>query len=161
MASQCVASSMPGLGVGMYEHLLVPVDGGELSDRAMSASIELARKLGAKISGFIAEPFATPPPGIGLGYGAAVTQHDRVVQSHAQAVLARFGRLCGEAGVPFAPYCTQASHIDDAIIEAARELGCDMIVMVTHTRGALGELMWGSHTKNLLSRCQVPVLVLH
>lgn len=145
----------------MYEHLLVPVDGSELSDRAMTASIELARKLGARITGFMAEPYATPPPGIGLGYGAAVTQHDQAAQDHTRAVLSRFERLCGEAGVAFASHATQASHIDDAIIDAAAEKGCDMIVMVTHGRGALGELMWGSHTKNLLSRCKVPLLVLH
>ena len=145
----------------MYEHLLVPVDGSELSDRAMTASIELARKLGARITGFIAEPFATPPPGVGLGYGSAVRQHDQVVQAHARGVLSKFEQLCGEAGVLFAPHITQASHIDEAIIDAARARGCDMIVMVTHGRGALGELMWGSHTKNLLSRCKVPLLVLH
>jgi nucleotide-binding universal stress UspA family protein len=136
----------------MYEHLLVPVDGSELSDRAMTASIELARKLGARITGFMAEPYATPPPGIGL---------DQAAQDHTRAVLSRFERLCGEAGVAFASHATQASHIDDAIIDAAAEKGCDMIVMVTHGRGALGELMWGSHTKNLLSRCKVPLLVLH
>jgi nucleotide-binding universal stress UspA family protein len=145
----------------MYEHLLVPVDGSELSDRAMTASVELARKLGAKITGFIAEPFAAPPPGIGLGYGAAVTQHDQATQKHAHAVLSEFERLCHGAGVPFAPYSTQSGHIEDAIIDAARERRCDMIVMITHSRGTLGELMWGSHTKNLLSRCKLPLLVLH
>jgi nucleotide-binding universal stress UspA family protein len=145
----------------MYEHLLVPVDGSELSDRAMTASIELARKLGARITGFIAEPFASPPPGIGLRYGAAVTQHDQSVQNHAQEVLNRFRALCGAAGVPFTPCTTQASQVEDAIIEVARDQGCDLIVMITHGRGALGELMWGSHTKNLLSRCKVPLLVLH
>ena len=145
----------------MYEHLLVPVDGSELSDRAMAASIELARKLGARITGFIAEPFAAPPPGIGLGYGAAVTQHDQAVQGHAQGALSKVQQLCAAAVGPFAPFTTQASHVEDAIIDAAREQGCDMIVMVTHSRGALGELMWGSHAKNLLSRCKLPLLVLH
>ena len=145
----------------MYEHLLVPVDGSELSDRAMAASIELARKLGARITGFIAEPYASPPPGIGLRYGAAVAQHDQAVQNHAHEVLTRFERLCGAAGVAFTPCTTQASQIEDAIIEVARDQSCDLIVMITHGRGALGELMWGSHTKNLLSRCTVPLLVLH
>jgi len=145
----------------MYEHLLVPVDGSELSDRAMAASIELARKLGARITGFIAEPFAAPPPGIGLGYGAAVTQHDHAVQTHANQVLSRFEQQCREVGVAFTAYTTQAALVEDAIIDAARDRDCDLIVMVTHGRGALGELMWGSHTKNLLSRCKVPLLVLH
>jgi len=145
----------------MYERLLVPVDGSELSERAIGASIELARKLGASITGFIAEPYAAPPPGIGLGYSTAVKQHDAAAQAHSSGVLTSFAARCAEAGVAFTAHATQASHVDDAIIEAAREHDCDMIVMVTHGRGALGELMWGSHAKNLLSRCKLPLLVLH
>ena len=49
----------------------------------------------------------------------------------------------------------------DAIIEQAETSGCDMIVMLTHGRGALGELIFGSHTKNVLARSKLPLLVLH
>ena len=51
--------------------------------------------------------------------------------------------------------------IDDAIAEAAAESGCDLIVMATHGRGVFGELLFGSHTKAVLARCKVPLLVLH
>ena len=40
----------------MYKHLFVPVDGSELSHRAMDGSIELALQLGARITGFVVEP---------------------------------------------------------------------------------------------------------
>ena len=43
----------------------------------------------------------------------------------------------------------------------AEESGCDMIVMVTHGRGTFGELLFGSHTKNVLARSKLPLLVLH
>ena len=33
--------------------------------------------------------------------------------------------------------------------------------MVTHGRGAFGELLFGSHTKTVLSRSKLPLLVLH
>ena len=145
----------------MFEHLLVPIDGSELSERAMSASIELARKLGARITGFIVEPFATPPPGIGMVYAQVVEQHDTAASAHADKVLSGFKARCAEAGVHFTPHATQAGQIDDAILAAAQECGCDMIVMVTHSRGALGELMWGSHAKTLMSRSKLPLLVLH
>jgi nucleotide-binding universal stress UspA family protein len=36
-----------------------------------------------------------------------------------------------------------------------------MIVMVTHGRGVFGELLFGSHTKKLLARTKLPLLVLH
>ena len=45
----------------MYSHLLVPVDGTELSERAAEASLELARKLGARVTGFVAEPMPPLP----------------------------------------------------------------------------------------------------
>jgi len=44
----------------MYKHLFVPVDGSELSRRAMDGSIELALQLGARITGFVVEPDLTP-----------------------------------------------------------------------------------------------------
>jgi len=39
--------------------------------------------------------------------------------------------------------------------------GCDLIVMVRHGRGALGELLFGSPTQNVLARSQVPMFMLH
>ena len=37
----------------------------------------------------------------------------------------------------------------------------DMIGMVTHDRDAFGELLFGSHTKTVLARRKLPLLVLH
>jgi len=53
----------------MVQHLLVPIDGSELSERAAEASLEFARKLGARkpcarITGFVAEPMP-PLPSMG------------------------------------------------------------------------------------------------
>ena len=45
----------------MYSHLLVPVDGTVLSERAVRSSLELASKLQAKVTGFVAEPMAPLP----------------------------------------------------------------------------------------------------
>ena len=38
----------------MFKHLLVPVDGSDLTERAIHASVELAQQLGAAITGFSA-----------------------------------------------------------------------------------------------------------
>lgn len=147
----------------MYQHLLVPVDGSELSERAIDASLELARKLGASITAFIAEPPAPPPPaGYGtMGYVRAMKEHDVETAEHASAVLKAFERRAGEAGVPFAGFYSRTQEVAAAIVEAARERGCDMIVMATHGRGAFGELLFGSQTKSVLARSHLPLLVLH
>jgi nucleotide-binding universal stress UspA family protein len=75
--------------------------------------------------------------------------------------LAGFKAKADAAGVPFAGQYKTTDAVDDAIVAAVQEYGCDMIIMVTHGRGAFGELLFGSHTKNVMSRCKVPLLVLH
>ena len=97
----------------MFKHLLVPIDGSDLTDRAMTASLEFARQFGASVTGFVAEP-------------------------HASSLLERFAGLAKEAGVPFTGHHAQVPRVDKAIVAAAESQGCDMIVMVTHGRGALG-----------------------
>ena len=144
----------------MYESLLVPVDGTELSEHAMTASIELARKLGARVTGFVAEPFVHSPVEPGSGDGHKVLWRDSLAHEHANGVLSLFETLAEKAGVPFAGHRTQTSRVASAIAEAAERYKCDMIVMASHGRGILGDLLAGSYTREVMSRTRLPVLVL-
>lgn len=147
----------------MFKHLLVPVDGSDLAERAIQASIDLARVFGASITAFIAEPPAlTPSPGYGaMRYLREMEEHDAASLRHAQGVLETFERQAVAAGIPFQGFYAQSQHVDEAIADTAREHGCDMIVMVTHGRGPFGELLFGSHTKGVMARSKLPLLVLH
>lgn len=40
----------------MYKHILIPTDGSRLSDKAIRTAVELARKLGAKLTAMHAVP---------------------------------------------------------------------------------------------------------
>ena len=147
----------------MFKHLLVPVDGSELAERAMQTGIDLARQLGASITAFIAEPPA-PASGAGhsaLGYVREMQEHAAATAEHAGGVLSSFERRAEAAGVPFNGVYAQTQQIDAAIADTARQQGCDMIVMVTHGRGPFSELLFGSRTKGVMARSKVPLLVLH
>ena len=147
----------------MFQHLLVPLDGTELSERAAQMSLDLAKKLGARITAFVAEPLP-PLPNMGsraTTYAREADEHLARTEAHAQGVLARFKAKADALGVPFEGRYKTTDAVDDAIVAAAEEYGCDMVVMVTHGRGAFGELLFGSHTKNVMSRCKLPLLVLH
>jgi nucleotide-binding universal stress UspA family protein len=147
----------------VYKNLLVPVDGTELTEQAMRGSIELAKQLGASITAFVAE--ATPPlPQIGRTARQVQIEtalHDAQTARHAKTVLKRFEDRARDAGVGFIGHHAQALRVEDAIVEAATEHGCDMIVMATHGRGTLGELLFGAHTKGVMARSKLPLLVLH
>lgn len=147
----------------MYKHLLVPVDGTDLADKAMQASIALAAQLGASITAFVAEP-ALPLPLDGrpaMLVSREVQQHVERTQRHAEGVLGRFERWAREAGIAFRGQHVRTDRIDDAIAKAAVAHGCDMIVMATHGRGTFGDLLFGSHTKGVMARSTLPLLVLH
>jgi nucleotide-binding universal stress UspA family protein len=137
------------------KRLLVPIDGAELTPRAADSSISLASQLGAEIAGFIVEP-PMPLPSAG---GNSVEQLR--AEESAQRLLRRFEEQARRAGVPFEGHYRHAPDVAEAIVQAAQEYRCDMIVMVTHGRGALGRLVFGSHTQQVLARTSTPVLVMH
>ena len=147
----------------MFRHLLVPIDGSDLTDRAMTASLELARQLGASVTGFVAEPISAPPtPGRPPSLIRQETlEHDAMTAAHAGTLLQRFADLARDAGVAFTGHHAQVPRVDRAIIAAAESQGCDLIVMVTHGRGAFGEFLFGSQTKAVLAGSELPLLVLH
>lgn len=147
----------------VYKKLFVPVDGSELSHRAMDGSIELAKQLGASINGFVVEPDL---PLSVVNHNAQtsterIKQHESKNEAHAKALLDQFAKRAQAAGVEFVASHVTAYSVDTAIMEEAEKAGCDMIVMVTHGRGPLGEFVFGSHTKRIISRSKLPVLVLH
>lgn len=147
----------------MYQRILVPLDGSDLSDRAIDASIQLAQQLGAAITGFVAEPLPPLPSGPRSrgGFEEEARAHDAATSAHARDVLDRFEARAHAAGVSFDGYFDQAPRVDRAIIAAAESRGCDMILMVTHGRGAFGEFLFGSQTKAVLAGSKLPLLVLH
>ncbi|MDD2729082.1 universal stress protein [Malikia sp.] len=147
----------------MYQHLFVPVDGSELSHRAMEGSIALAKQLGARITGFVVEPemaLSETSHNAQL-FAQHMQQHEASNEAHAAKLLARFEQQASQAGVPFQGVHRTAGGIDNAIIDEADKAGCDMIVMVTHGRGPVGEFLFGSHTKKVIARSKLPVFVLH
>lgn len=146
----------------MYQHLLVPVDGTDLSERAAESALLLAQRLGARVTAFCAEPMP-PIPAVGasgFAYASVADAHFARTDKHAREVLNRIVARAAELGVTCTGEFRRTENVDGAIVDAAQGHGCDLIVMATHGRSSLGELMFGSHTKSVLAQCKLPVLVL-
>lgn len=147
----------------MYTKLLVPIDGTEFCQRAVGVSIELAKRWGASIIAFVAEP-ELPMPAVGRPAAVVAMEnelHDSRTESHAHRTLTAFEAQARNAGVAFIGCFVRSDRIDDAIAGAARQHGCDLIVMATHARGGVARWLFGSHTQRVIARCPLPVLVLH
>ena len=162
-ASPCLSPALLKENPMQFKRLLVPVDGTELSDKAMETSIGLATQLGASIVGFVAEPMPPLPssPRTRALMDEEINAYEAQASAHARPVLDRFAAAALAAHVPFEGVFDQVPRVDKAIVAAAESHSCDLIVMVTHGRGAFGEFLFGSQTKAVLAGSKLPLLVLH
>ena len=149
----------------MFQHLLVPTDGSEMSETAIERAVVFAKSSGAQITFFHAqesfyartdvalfgEGFAINP---GLGESFAKANRER-----AETILKAATSQAKAAGVPCISSTAVHPVIYEAILNAARENGCDLIFMASHGRRGLAGLLIGSETQRVLTHSELPVLV--
>jgi nucleotide-binding universal stress UspA family protein len=142
----------------MYRHILIATDGSAPAETAVQGGIALARQFGAKITFFTAMPrYGTAHAGHARLLSA--DEHHRRTRDQAERVLAGPLRLAREAGVDSCTLYLESDLPYQAIIDAAELQGCDLIVMASHARDALGTLIYGSVTRAVLANSRIPALV--
>jgi nucleotide-binding universal stress UspA family protein len=143
----------------MFKHILVPTDGSPLSESAVIKGIELARALGARVTGLHVTPHFQV-----LTYRPDMLEEtreefDRDSRAAADRHLGFVRKTADEMGVPCTTLSAVNDEVDQAIIETARDHACDLIVMASHGRRGLGRVLMGSQTQRVTTHSTVPVLV--
>ena len=143
----------------MFKHLLIATDGSDLAERAASQGLELAKILKAKVTAVtVSEPWSAMVIGDApLGFPPA--DYEKGVVEIATSVLARIAEMAKSAGVDCATVHIKDRFPDEGIVAAARENGCDLIVMASHGRRGLARLLLGSVASRVLAHSPVPVLI--
>ena len=88
-----------------------------------------------------------------------LARHNEQVEKHAADVLGRAADAAKQAGVPCDTMQVANVPPYQAIIAAASDRGCDLIVMSSHGRGGLSAVVLGSVTNKVLTHTKTPVLV--
>ena len=144
----------------MYRHILIPTDGSELAEHAVTNGLSLAKSVGAKVTVIIAED---PFDWVSLSETRASQRRAldalEQVKKHAASVLSRAADAAKQAGVPCDTMQVENARPYQAIIAAASDRGCDLIVMGSHGRGGLAAVVLGSVTTKVLTHTKTPVLV--
>ena len=148
----------------MYRHILIPTDGSELAEHAVTNGLSLAKSVGAKVTVIIVkDPFNwLSVPETRASQRQALdnlAKHNEQVEKHAASVLSRAADAAKEAGVPCDTMHVENTRPYQAIIAAAADRGCDLIVMGSHGRGGLSAIVLGSVTNKVLTHTKTPVLV--
>jgi nucleotide-binding universal stress UspA family protein len=144
----------------MYKHVLLPTDGSALSDIAIENGLQFARSVGAKVTGFYVVVERQPDSFEDYAPVDVKTPNPADVSSQeARHLLAAIQTKAKAAGVPCETLSLRHASPHQAIIQAARLRGCDLIIMASHgKKGITGELV-GSETARVITNCKIPVLV--
>ena len=146
----------------MYKHILIPIDGSPTADKAIEAGIEFARGARAKVTLFTAVAEYQPPSEadiMGRRKTVSLWDHERLSRDKAQAILRPAAERLRAAGIECATAYADRNRPHEAIIDAARAHGCDLILMSSHGRRGLSELWYGSETHAVLKHSSIPTLV--
>lgn len=143
----------------MYQHILIPTDGSELSQQAIEHGIALAKSVNAKVTVMtVTAPFQlfAIEPGI-------VTDTPEQYEKRAEALAAKDLNAAMEVATAARISCdiirVEHEHPYRAIIDTAAQKSCDLIVMASHGRRGISAVVLGSETVKVLTHSAVPVLV--
>lgn len=137
----------------MYNEILVPIDGGQKSERAAAHAIELASELDSTIHALYVMdlPGAPRTPYI---YGDEEEMRQEY-REYGEDVTTDICRMATDAGVDCVTAIKQGS-IHEEIINYADEEEMDLIVMVSGYRGKFGGIL-GTTTERVVRGASVPV----
>lgn len=144
----------------MYRHLMVPVDDSALSAANVDAAVRLARQLDAQITFFHATAdFGATGEGELLRLIAPTAFHDEAL-AETNPVLAKAVASAAVLGVACAACHRTSDRPAEAIIQAAKAQGCDLIVMASRgSPGGIAGWLHTSQTERVLRDSPVALLV--
>lgn len=143
----------------MYQHILVAVDGSDLSIDTASKAVRLAKSLGARVTFLHARAdFGATDQGA-LVRVMSPGEFAQQAAGSASAILAKVEIEARASGISYQLVAKTSDRPYEVIIDTAQELACDLIFMASHGRRGLKGLLVGSQTQKVLAHTTIPVLV--
>lgn len=137
----------------MFRHLLLPLDGTRLAEAALAPAAFLSRKLGARVTLVHV-----------LEKGSPVAVHGEshlTGREEAARYLAHVAATNFEEGVEvfWHVHDEEVGDVSRSLVDHQEELGPDLVVMASHGEEDLGDRLFGTIPQRVLSRGDLPVLV--
>ena len=146
----------------MYRYILIPTDGTELAEKAVTAGTDYARETGARVLFFTAMPeyqLPTEAQMLARQRVTSLTEYEEDAARKARVILDKAARAAKDANVAFETEFDLSDTPSEAIIDAAKRHGCDAIFMASHGRTGIPALWYGSQTRDVLTHSDIPTLV--
>ena len=142
----------------MYKKILVPLDGSELAKKALDHAEKLAKTFDAEIILFEVVPFM---PIYGSPELVTPLIVDEKQKEAVERYLANLAEEMKERGYKVSAMVKIGQQVAVEIIDFAKEIGVDLIVMCTHGRSGITRWVLGSVAHKVLTRAETPILLIH
>ncbi len=142
----------------MYKHILVPLDGSELAERALVEAKGLAQE-GCQITLFqvVRLPMPVVSPDVGMNMPVVDIED---MFSEAKTYLEGLAAALVKEGFNADADVVDADHVAEAIVNYATKHQVDLIIKTTHGRGGLSRLVFGSVAEGVLRHARCPILLI-
>lgn len=137
--------------------ILSPVDFGAGSDHALETALDLAKALGASVQ--LLHVYQIPvygfPDGAFLAGPEIATRLSEAAQKGLDGIVQRLAA----SGVKVQGHLRQGNPPDE-IVQVAKDLGVDLIVLGTHGRKGFAHALMGSVAERVVRTSSIPVLTI-
>jgi len=142
----------------LYQHILVPIDGSETSMIAMKEAIKLGKALNSKIT--VVQVMALDPF-IADAYVKTGQTNELIerTRTYLLDILEQAKQQFSNEGITVETKLLEGFVVHEEIIQAARDLNADLIVMGSHGRTGVRKLVLGSVAQKVLGESYIPVLI--
>ncbi len=145
----------------IYKRILVPVDGSPTSIAGLKEAVKLAKNLHAKLCllHVVDETIVFNTPEGGINVEPILDEMKR----GGKRLLRKAEKLASALGAkPDSELRESAgARVADVIVERAKRLRSDLIVMGTHGRRGVSRMLMGSDAELVVRNAPVPVLLVH
>jgi nucleotide-binding universal stress UspA family protein len=143
----------------MYERILVPVDGSEISTRGLQEAIKLSKALGGQLR--LVHIVDDSPLALNPETGIAAAPLVEDFAEGGKEILEQARKVAVAAGVNAEVVLHEnfTGRVADLIVAEARKWRAELIVMGTHAHGGIRHAVLGSDAEAVLHGAEVPVLL--
>lgn len=139
--------------MGLFENLLVPIDGSNASLKALNSAIEIAQMSGAEITVLHVIPSVEESP------KSRITAFEKQLEKQGQDILNDAAAVAKKQKVKFKTNLVRDSP-GHAIVRLAKKGKFDHIVMSTTGTGSAQDDMLGSVSNYVVHKAEIPVYLI-
>lgn len=141
----------------MYKRVLIPLDGSPLAEAVIPFILDIAGPLDLEV--VLVRVVQPVPPDVLEGSRHVILEDVPARMAEASDYLARAAARLETRGIRVRTVARRGEPVVE-IVDAAREVGSDLIAMTTHGRSGFGRLLFGSVAEAVLRQAEIPVFLM-